>query len=149
MHFPVAEPQSLYTIVLKPLALPRPIVSWIMLDSLAILDLVPCGIVIINSRRKVIAMNAVAEGMIREGNPFAIRNGILVAQAATYDRALSEALEVAFGRFRGRTAFSIARKGLKPISVACGSFSGTSATKSFILIADPMQPIRTEAGLLR
>jgi DNA-binding CsgD family transcriptional regulator len=122
-----------------------------------ILDLIPFGLVVVTRRGEVVLSNAVALELLTDAGPLVLKDGMLAAKSAVYQRALDEATE-RVGRRNGscRSAgFSMARQGLPPICVSIlpikhqtSAPARVSSGKVLVLVFDPLHHLPMNSDLI-
>jgi DNA-binding CsgD family transcriptional regulator len=86
---------------------------------LSAFDILPLGLVVVRPNGRVVAVNAIANDFLKQRNALEVRDGILTAVSAAHQQVLSHGLYAIGAGLKRTVAFSIARSGLKPISIAC------------------------------
>ena len=124
----------------------------------SILNLVPCGVIVVNPRGKILFSNGHATDVLKENSDLRVDNGFLSARSASHKRALSDALiKLGNPENSAPVGFSIARSNRRPLSVVLtrlpsrtSKISDKAATsKIAVFVSDPDLKVRRCASLLR
>ena len=114
----------------------------------ALLNLVPFGVVVVNTRGRILLVNPASEKILAEGTGFQVRDGKLAAVSVAHERALTGAVAQAC-RNRQPSAFGMVRPGQAPLSVAIAPLTnGSRVRKVLILLSDPKHNIAAQPEIL-
>lgn len=113
------------------------------MDSSALLDMVSCGIVILNVRARILHINAHATEILRDNKDVLIEKGVFCTRSLSHRRALSEALvNLASSEVAEPVGISIARPNRRPLSLVLVRLAGTrrggrSNNQLAVFLSDP------------
>ena len=118
-----------------------------------VLDMLPFGVVLLNSRAKILSANAYARRLLSAGGDLKEEGGVLRTRSNTHNRALTAALQRLSGPCAGMpTAFSIARANRRPISIVITRLPtrGSARNSRMALFVSDSEPVHcASASLLR
>jgi DNA-binding CsgD family transcriptional regulator len=122
----------------------------------ALLNLVPVGVVVVRARRQIVLSNPAADQILASEDLLVVRDGRLAALPSAYDRALTDAIDLAArDTFSRPTAFCMVRSQHAPVSVAVAPVDRGAAASStlalrkvLVLISDPLHNIPVDPETL-
>ena len=123
----------------------------------AILDMVPCGVVVLTTQAKILRVNAHAREIFQANIDFQIDKNILRFRSVAHNRALSNALkQLAEPEANEPTGFNIARSGRRPLAIVLTRLALRQAVDSgkneklkiAAFVSDPDINIRPKAELI-
>ena len=126
--------------------------------SVALLNMVPCGIVVLNAKARILFTNTFAANLLRTTSDLCADKGFLRARSIPHSRALSDALAHLVHSERPEpVGFSIARSNRCPLSIALARLAplpGKTVPKPenvriAAILSDPERNIRPSASLIR
>jgi len=124
----------------------------------ALLNMVPCGVVVLNTRGRILRANAHAADIFRDNPDVRADKGFLRARSVAHNRALSDALaKLANSEIPQPIGFSIARSTRRPISIVLAKLPPRPAeaapngetARIAAFITDPDLNVRPNGQLLR